>query len=310
MKQVAAVLASGLLVVAASSGAAGALNCTVKPGLSAQQAHAGLCGFDPVRRSFAGGPAEQAACLLRTVKEGGNLGAASLPSELAGLVGKPTDLPVEAVRAFLARSGIAEAEVGGPVVGGVGAGYFIIHDTSAPNCSEPGVPARSCPQRGEFPPDRDDAGWVENSTFNGYATNGKKVAHAMTNRAGRSMTMVDFARHIPTTKFESCADASRKVGLFIGVENVQPRIGRPAVPAPGRRANDLVAPTPGFSPSQYDRLALLYVVASVRHGAWLIPAYHAVLDQIYADGHDDPQHFEIAAFSAAVQRVVGAMRGS
>ena len=31
-----------------------------------------------------------------------------------------------------------------------------------------------------------------------------------------------------------------------------------------------MAPIPGFTASQYDRLALLYVVASARHGEWLI----------------------------------------
>ena len=266
MRMAAAFLASALVGSVAVADATNALNCKAKPDVTIQASRAGLCGFEPARRSFAGNPAEQARCLLRTVKEGGNLGAANLPSELADLVGRPTDLPLETVRAFLARSGVAEADVGGPVVGGVGAVYFIIHDTSAPNCSEPNLPRSSCPQRGQFPPNRDEAGWIENSTFNGYATSGKKIAHVMTNRVGQSMTMVDFARHIPTTKFESCVDASRKVGLFIGAENVQPRIGRPAIPASGRRANDLVAPTPGYTRSQYDRLALLYVVASARHG--------------------------------------------
>jgi hypothetical protein len=66
--------------------------------------------------------------------------------------------------------------------------------------------------------------------------------------------------------------------------------------------NDRVAPRPGFTPAQYDRLALLYVAASVRHGRWLIPAFHAVLDSYFAEGHDDPQNFDMNAFSRAVKR--------
>ena len=48
---------------------------------------------------------------------------------------------------------------------------------------------------------------------------------------------------------------------------------------PGRgRRNDAQAPTPGFTAAQYDGLALLYVIASVRAGAWLVPAFHAPID--------------------------------
>jgi hypothetical protein len=47
---------------------------------------------------------------------------------------------------------------------------------------------------------------------------------------------------------------------------------------------------------------LLYVVASIRRGRWLIPAFHAVLDGYFAQGHDDPQKFDMRAFSRAVKR--------
>ena len=97
-----------------------------------------------------------------------------LPGELADIVGKPTGISAEMARAFVGRSGVAEGDVGGPIIGGLGAVYFIIHDTSTPNCSEPTPPKSSCPQRGQFPPNRDQASWIENSTFNGYATSGKK----------------------------------------------------------------------------------------------------------------------------------------
>ena len=64
-----------------------------------------------------------------------------------------------------------------------------------------------------------------------------------------------------------------------------------------RRMNDFQAPVPGFTPAQYDALALVYVVASVRAGRWLIPAFHAVIDEGIRNKHDDPQNFELQAFA-------------
>ncbi len=129
----------------------------------------------------------------------------------------------------------------------------------------------------------------------------------MTNRVGASITEVDFAEHIGTTKFEYCVDSSAKVKIFLGVENIQPRVGDPKIPKPGHDANDYDAPYPGFTPKQYERLALPYVVASARRGQWLIPAFHGVIDHFYRDGHDDPQHFDMSAFSAAVEKHVVAL---
>jgi hypothetical protein len=309
MKTIGALLGALLLLAGPAAVAANALDCRLKRGIAVQTSRAGICGFDPARRSFAGSAREQADCLLRPVGEGGSLGAANLPDALADLVGKPADLPLQTVRAFLARQGVMEADLGGPVTEGVRADYFIIHDTSTPNCSDPNAGATSCPSRGHFPPNRDEAGWIDNATFNGYARSGLKIVHVMTNRVGQSFTMVDFGRHMPSTKFESCVDAAQKVKLFIAAENVQPRIGWPAIPPAGTRANHLLTPTPGLTARQYDRLALLYVVASARHGKWLIPAYHAVLDQYYVGGHDDPQNFDIGAFSEAIQRTLAGMRG-
>ena len=85
-------------------------------------------------------------------------------------------------------------------------------------------------------------------------------------------------------------------GLFLHVELIQPRRR-----APGRgRRNDAMAPTPGFTTAQYDRLALLYTIASVRAGRWMIPAFHAPIDYGIRGGHDDPQNFEIAAFARSL----------
>ena len=93
-------------------------------------------------------------------------------------------------------------------------------------------------------------------------------------------------------------------GLFLHVELVQPRRSQP-----GRgRGNDALAPTPGFSDIQYDRLALIYTIASVRAGRWLIPAFHVAIDSGIRGGHDDPQNFEVAAF-AAQHRAAGEPAG-
>ena len=55
-------------------------------------------------------------------------------------------------------------------------------------------------------------------------------------------------------------------------------------------------------------LALLYIAASVRKGSWLIPAFHAVLDTGYPNGHDDPQDFSLATWSDAVARLAERMQ--
>ena len=54
---------------------------------------------------------------------------------------------------------------------------------------------------------------------------------------------------------------------------------------------------------QYDRLELIYVIASVRSGRWLIPAFHVAIDFGIRGGHDDPQNFDIAAFAASIERL-------
>src|SRR5262245_52449095 len=88
-------------------------------------------------------------------------------------------------------------------------------------------------------------------------------------------------------------------GLFLHVELVQLRRS-----LPGRgRGNDALAATTGFCDVQYDRLPLVYTVASVRAGRWLIPAFHIAIDSGIRGGHDDPQNFEVAAFAASIERL-------
>ena len=64
------------------------------------------------------------------------------------------------------------------------------------------------------------------------------------------------------------------------------------------------SPNPAFTPAQYDRLALLYVIASARSQHWLIPAYHAALDADIPNGHDDPLNFDPESFAESIEAVV------
>lgn len=279
-----------------------AAKCDLKAGLTVQQGREGLCGFNPSARSFRGTPAQQAECLTRAVGRGAAIGAPTLTAFLRERAGQPLNVSRARLTAYLAELDVDPARVGGPVADPVSARYFIIHDTSTPNCSDEDFSRQLCPARGIMPPNRDTAQWAAIAGFFGHPRPfPDRLAHAFTNRIGDSITEVAFSAHISTTKFEGCVDSGSKQGLFLGIENIQPRIGSPSVPAPGKKANDLIAPDPGFSAAQYRRLALLYVTASVRQGRWLIPAFHAVVDSRYADGHDDPQKFDMPAFSEAVK---------
>jgi len=296
-----------LLSATAASSFAWAAKCDLKQGLTPAQGRLGHCRFNAQTRSFAGTPAQQAACLTRQVRRLAHLGGETITSSLKELAGTPAP-PVPSVQSLLDKQQIKLDQVGGPLGQPIKANYFIIHDTSTPNCSESGIAAATCPKRGEFPPNRDDASWPVNRNFGGHPKPAPhRLAHVFNNRVGDSVTEADFAQHLPTTKFETCADANAKKALFVGIENSQPRIGDPPIPKPGKKANDFDAPQPGFAARQYERLALLYLVASARRGQWLIPAFHAAIDQHYADGHDDPQNFDMAAFSSAVQKHVDAL---
>ena len=152
----------------------------------------------------------------------------------------------------------------------------MIHDTSGPNYG--GRP---------WPANLDDHPKI-NNLRRFWCSDGWVVAHVVINRRGAMLLGHDLAEPWRATKFErATAFGTALKGLFLHVELVQPRRR-----APGRgRRNDAQAPTPGFSAAQYDRLALVYTVASVRAGAWLIPAFHAPIDAHIRGGHDDPQKF-------------------
>jgi hypothetical protein len=308
-----------LAVFISTMPAAAALNCTPKAGASNELKNKGLCKFDAATASFAGTPSEQARCLLRPVKKQGNLGDAlqSLPQPLEDLVGKPVAFSKPDLRAFLQAASIAEKDIGGSLDKPLSRGkttagratparYFVIHDTSTPNCSQ----KNACAVQNQFPANMNQPDWSHNKTFNGHKGAANPVAHMITNRVGASFTMLELSEPIRAVKFESCvaAAAANKRGLFIHVENVQPRLSDP-LPAAGQNPrNDATAPTPGFTDPQYERLALIYIAASSRRGDWLIPALHAPLDSAYRDGHDDPQNFALESFAKAVETLLGKIK--
>jgi len=290
---------AAVCIALAASTSAQALNCALKPGITAEAAAAGLCGYDVAARHFGGTPPEQAACLTRHVAKGGVIGRPSITRFLRDRAGTPTALVPAQLTAYFSATGIDPArELGGDPTVPVTADYFIIHDTSEPNCANPGWSTTLCPVPGKLPKARDTAAWASELGYLGHPKPAPdRLAHAWTNRVGGSITEVPFDQPLRSTKFESCLDTPAKAGLFLAVENTQPRVPDPKGP-PG---NDFLAPRPGFTGAQYDRLALLYVAASVRRGHWLIPAFHAVLDARFLEGHDDPQHFDMGAFSRAVR---------
>lgn len=259
----------------------------------------GPCGFDPETLSFAGDPARQTACLAQPVGRWGKLDGPlqAIPNVLAARVGRSALLPGRtALGNFLSGLGLTEALAAGlfaPVSRArdgdpfaPAARYFVIHDTSGPRLEW-------------FPPDLDD-----NPRLNNLArfrcADGLEVAHAVVNRMGDIFVGHDFGVPWRATKLERAFSFGTDLkGLFLHVELIQPRSR-----APGHGRNGALAPWPGFTEAQYDRLALLYTIASVRAGEWLIPAFHAVIDADIRGGHDDPQEFDLDAFARSLSSLL------
>ena len=232
-------------------------------------------------------PLEQAKWLLRPVGKYGQLGAplGNLPEPLKGLIGKPVTSTIskDALVRFLLLNHIQNESIGGSINAplstsqkGEPARYFIIHDTSSPTLE----------QNQSFPPaNMDTPSWSGNNLnrHTGGPEN-KRKAHVFVNRLGESGTAVDFQKPWRATKYEK-QSADRR-GLFLSIELIQPR-------RKDSKGIDSEAPIPGFTVAQLDRLALLYVVASVRGGEWLIPAFHAAVDADIPNAHDDPQNFDL-----------------
>lgn len=304
-------VASGLIAVAliVTPGkvfAAG--NCYFKKQPPVIVKNMGPCNFDPETLSFAGDAQQQAKCLLTPVLEGGRLGKPidKLPDIFAQRVGRSDNLPDRAaLEALLKERGldvIFADRLSQPASRGNdndalarGASYIVLHDTSSPNFR--GLP---------WPLKIDDDPKI-NSLARYSCNNNIERAHIFINRMGDIFAPHDFAVPWRATKFEMATNfEGRLKGLFLHVELVQPRKRHPKF----RGNNDHLAPSPGFPPAQYDALALVYVIASLRAGVWLIPAYHAVLDEGIYDKHDDPQNFDLDAFAGSLAKLLDRLKES
>lgn len=259
------------------------------------------CLFDEKTLQFAGSPKEQARCLLRPVKPRGILSVQlkKLPQPLENLIGKKVKIKKEDFRKFLKENNISESSVGGsldeklslaalPNGEKIQALYFLIHDVSAPNyLLKP------------FPENINEADWSGNNLQQWLKL---PVAHVFVNRVGESISVVEFGSLLPEkrfgTKFARDKLKESAKGLQIHVELVQPRRSDPG----WFNGNDAIAPETGFTDKQYERLALLYIAASVRRGTWLIPAYHCATDAGIPDAHDDPQKFVLENFARQLER--------
>jgi hypothetical protein len=263
------------------------------------------CKFDRATLQFAGTPVEQARCLLRPNRVGGVLGPElkKLPHPLEKLISQPVALHKDKLRKYLNKRDISEDALGGsldlplskaqlPGQEYTQALYFVIHDTSSPYLKDEPFPEY-------FNADKNWKGndlqvWIK-----------QPVAHIFVNRLGESMTTTPFDEPVRKgwgTKFARDMLGVGTKGFQLHIELVQPRRRDPNGNNP---ENDLIAPLPGFTKQQYERLALLYVCASVRRGSWLIPAYHSAIDAGIKDAHDDPQNFELRAFAKALSSLIG-----
>jgi hypothetical protein len=266
------------------------------------------CKFDEKTLQFAGAPVRQARCLLRPNKIGGVLGdeLKILPKPLESLIGETVKIKKENLRKYLQKNKIDEERIGGsldkplskaklPNSEEIQTLYFIIHDTSSPYLKD-----------APFPDNFDtDANWKGNDISIWLK---QPVAHIFVNRLGESITTTPFDETVRKgwgTKFARDFLKADGKGLQIHIELIQPRRRDAAKPNP---ENDLIAPFPGFTGKQYERLALLYVAASVRRGTWLIPAYHSAIDAGIKDAHDDPQNFELAKFADKLKKIINKLK--
>jgi len=270
---------------------------------STSAAEIGKCRFETTTSAFAGSPVEQAKCLLRKVKIFGHVDVhpAVLPSNLSNLIGNRVAFASEAIKRAIEGTGLDEEKFGGNLDRPLSKGndndpafptarYFVIHDTSTPNF-----------RTADFPADVDADPGINKLSRYEDASNAK--AHIFLNRKGEIYVGHGFSTPWRATKIEIAGIGKPSKGLFLHIENIQPRRSHPG----GAVGNDAISPSPGLSDIQYDRLALLYAAASFRSGTWLIPAFHAALDEGFANAHDDPQNFEIEKFDAALGRLLSSL---
>lgn len=262
------------------------------------------CEFNQQTLQFVGKPIEQARCLLRPNKIGGVLGEPLkvLPKQLEKVIGETVRIKKENLRDYLQKNKINENDIGGfldenmsiatlPNGKKIQALYFIIHDTSSPYLKD-----------ASFPPNfNTDENWIGNDLSIWLK---QPVAHIFVNRLGDSITTTPFNESVRKgwgTKFARDFLKIDGKGLQIHIELIQPRRRDKENKNP---ENDLIAPIPGFTDKQYERLSLLYLAASFRRGNWLIPAFHSAIDAGIKDAHDDPQNFELDKFGDKLKELL------
>jgi hypothetical protein len=266
----------------------------------------GACAFDSETLSYAGTPVEQAMCLMRGMDATRNLGPSleGLPPALATRIGESTGLPArELLSEYLSKQDLEwdfAANLWRPVSRARDndpdaplARYFVIHDTSGPNFGHRGFP-------GDIDTDPEYENLADYACSDGWGR-----SHIFVNRTGEMLVAHDYSIAWRETKFEQAAEFGGALqGLFLHNELVQPRR---SARGHGSR-NDAQSPDPAFTGAQYDRIALLYTIASVRAGQWLIPAFHAAIDADIPNGHDDPLNFDIDSFANSLDRLVENLR--
>ena len=256
----------------------------------------GGCRFDRDTLTFAGSPLEQAACLLRKVELMGAKKPQPLPPVLVRLMtegGAPSPgQKAAAIAAFpepyrdyalgYQDRPASRTEAGVPLL------YFVIHDTSEPFM-----------KTDEFPHRLNDDPKI--NSFNYYLA-AEPVAHIFLNRQGQIWAAHDFSVPWRATKLESRVVGVSARGRFVHIETVQPRRFLPGATNRGQT----YGPSPGFTRDQYRMLAALYVYASARAGHWLIPGFHATVDDQIPDAHDDPQNFDLKQFARELEKLLAA----
>jgi len=268
----------------------------------------GACTFDPQTLSFAGAPTEQASCLMRGMDATRNLVPTleRLPTGLADRIGRYSGLPTrEVLSTFLSKQNLewdfaaylwqplSRANDNDP--NAPTARYFVIHDTSGPSFGHRAFPAEM------------DVDPKINNLASFKCRDGWGPAHVVVNRLGAMLLNHELAIPWRATKFERALDFDGGLkGLFIHIELIQPRR---SASGHGPR-NDAEAPTASFSSAQYDQLALLYAIASVRAGHWLIPAFHAAIDAHIRNGHDDPLNFDVDSFAVSLNALMKTLQPS
>lgn len=255
--------------------------------------------FDRTKMEYPGDKAVQAKKMLRKVEIWGNITEkeAQLDTNFIKILLADLSFTKKQLRGYLQKNQISEVDLGGSLDSSISfvihegqkifARYFVIHDVSSPTYKD------------KFPNNINDSTWNRNNPD----TWREKVAHIYLTRTGKTKTVTNFSEPWRATKFESKILGTVSKGLFLHIEMVQPRMY-----PPGNEGNAPVAPVPGFTDLQYQKLALLYVCASLRKGEWLVPAFHANIDESIKDAHDDPQNFEITKFTNQIINLVKDLR--